>query len=109
MISQDKSLADFLEALLQVELEAKSQRTQSALLQFAGLPAIKRFEDYDFNFASGAPRKLLQGFLSLSFLERKENIVFLGPSGVGKSHLAISLGYKAILGGFKTRFKTASD
>lgn len=109
IINEEKNLADFLEALLTVELEAKAQRTEAALMKFAGLPAVKRFEDYDFKFASGAPRKLLQSFLSLSFLERKENIVLLGPSGVGKSHLAISLGYKAILNGYKTRFITAAD
>ena len=109
VISEDKSLADFLEALLQVEMEAKAQKTQAALLKFSGLPAIKRFEGYDFKFATGAPRKQLQSFLSLSFVERKENIILLGPSGVGKSHLAMSLGYEAILHGFKTRFITAAD
>lgn len=107
--AQDQSLADFLEALLKTEISARIGRTQSALLKFAGLPVLKRFEDYDFNFATGAPKKQLQGFLSLSFVERKENIVFLGPSGVGKSHLAISLGYQATLNGFKTRFITAAD
>lgn len=108
-ISQDQSLADFLEALLKTEVAARTERTQSALLKFASLPIVKRFEDYDFNFATGAPKKQLQGFLNLSFVERKENIVFLGPSGVGKSHLAISLGYQATLNGFKTRFITAAD
>ena len=109
IVREDKSLADFLESLLQTEIEAKASRTQTALLKFAGMPAIKRFEDYDFTFATGAPKKQLQGFRSLSFLERKENIVFLGPSGVGKSHLAISLGYQAIQKGYKTRFITAAD
>ncbi|MBC6907191.1 AAA family ATPase [Saccharophagus sp. K07] len=108
-VAKDQSLADFLEALLKIEISARTGRTQSALLKFAGLPAVKRFEDYDFNFATGAPKKQLQGFLNLSFIERKENIVFLGPSGVGKSHLAISLGYQATLNGFKTRFITAAD
>lgn len=108
-VAQDQSLADFLEALLKTEVAARTERTQSALLKFAGLPVVKLFEDYDFNFATGAPKKQLQGFLNLSFVERKENIVFLGPSGVGKSHLAISLGYQATLNGFKTRFITAAD
>lgn len=108
-VAKELSLADFLEALLKIEISARTGRTQSALLKFAGLPVVKRFEDYDFNFATGAPKKQLQGFLNLSFIERKENIVFLGPSGVGKSHLAISLGYQATLNGFKTRFITAAD
>lgn len=109
IIAEDKTLADFLEALLHTETEAKVSRTQTTLLKFAGLPAIKRFEDYDFTFATGAPKKQLQSLQSLSFVERKENIVLLGPSGVGKSHLAMSLGYRAIMNGYKTRFITAAD
>ena len=105
----DNTLADFLEQLLIVELEARLQRTRETLLKFAGLPAIKRFEDYDFKFATGAPRKQLQELTSLAFIERAENIVLLGPSGVGKSHLASSLAYNAIQKGIKVRFITAAD
>ena len=105
----EASLADFLEQLLQVELDARMQRTRETLLKFAGLPAIKRFEDYDFKFATGAPRKQLLELTSLAFIERAENIVLLGPSGVGKSHIAISLAYKATMNGIKTRFITAAD
>jgi DNA replication protein DnaC len=107
--SNETSLADFLEQLLQVELDARMQRTRETLLKFAGLPAIKRFEDYDFKFATGAPRKQLLELTSLAFIERAENIVLLGPSGVGKSHIAISLAYKATMNGIKTRFITAAD
>lgn len=107
--SGEASLADFLEQLLQVELDARMQRTRETLLKFAGLPAVKRFEDYDFKFATGAPRKQLLELTSLAFIERAENIVLLGPSGVGKSHIAISLAYKATMNGIKTRFITAAD
>jgi len=107
--SGEASLADFLEQLLQIELDARMQRTRETLLKFAGLPAIKRFEDYDFKFATGAPRKQLLELTSLAFIERAENIVLLGPSGVGKSHMAISLAYKATMNGIKTRFITAAD
>lgn len=59
----------------------------------AGLPIIRHFEDYDFTFATGAPRKQLQELTSLAFIGRRENIiVLLGPSGVGKSHF----GWRAV-------------
>lgn len=107
--TQDKSFAEFLEQLLQTELDARLLRTREMLLKTAGLPAIKHFDDYDFRFATGAPRKQLQELTSLAFVERQENIVLLGPSGVGKSHLAISLAYTAIMRGIKVRFITAAD
>jgi DNA replication protein DnaC len=103
------SLADFLEQVLQVECDARNQRSRETLLKFAGLPAVKHFEDYDFKFATCAPRKQLQELTGLAFIERAENLVLLGPSGVGKSHLAISLAYKAIQRGIKVRFMTAAD
>lgn len=59
------------------------------------LPSIKTLEQYDFAFASGAPRAQIQELASLAFIERAENVVLLGPSGVGKTHIASALAYRA--------------
>ena len=108
-LAQEGSYADFIEKLLAEELKAKTQRTKATLLKFAGLPNIKTLEEYDFNFASGVPKAQLTELSGLSFIERHENVVMLGPSGVGKTHLAIALGYKAIMARTKVRFITAAD
>ncbi|MCB1019500.1 MAG: IS21-like element helper ATPase IstB [Acidobacteria bacterium] len=105
----EASFADFLEQLLGAEADARAERTRSTLLKLATLPAIKTLEGYDFAFASGAPKAQLTELASLAFIERAENIVLIGPSGVGKSHLATALAYRAVLAGIKTRFITAAD
>lgn len=58
---------------------------------------------------AGAPRAQIQELAGLTFIERAENVVLLGPSGVGKSHLAQALAYRAVMAGIKTRFITAAD
>lgn len=107
--SQEASFADFLERLLAVELNARRERSRSVMLKMATLPSVKTLEQYDFKFASGAPRSQLQELAGLAFIERAENIVLLGPSGVGKTHLATALAYRAIMAGIKTRFISAAD
>lgn len=87
-VDQEWSYMDFLEHLLHEEKLARHQRKQAMYTRMAAFPAVKTFEEYDFTFATGAPQKQLQSLRSLSFIERNENIVLLGPSGVGKTHLA---------------------
>jgi DNA replication protein DnaC len=108
-VSKQSSFADFLESLLQSEQTARQARSRNAMVKLAGFPIIKTIDQYDFTFAVGANKKLLQELSGLSFLERAENVVLLGPSGVGKTHLAIALGYIATQAGLSTRFITAAD
>jgi DNA replication protein DnaC len=79
------------------------------LARTAGFQAIKTIDQYDFGFASGAPRQQILELASLAFVERAENVVLVGPSGIGKTHLAIALGYLATQRGWKARFITAAD
>jgi DNA replication protein DnaC len=106
---KELTFTDYLERVLKVEADARQQRSRQMLMRTASFPAIKTIEEYDFHFAVGAPQKQIQALISLSFIERHENIVLLGPSGVGKTHLAIAIGYLAAQAGIKTRFITAAD
>jgi len=108
-VQDDHSFSDYLEQCLKAELDARRLRSQAMLVRIAGFPAIKLLDDFDFRFAKGAPKKAIQDLASLAFIERKENIILLGPSGVGKTHLAVALGYLATQAGLKTRFITAAD
>jgi len=83
-IDDTASFGDFLEQLLKLEAYSRDERRRQTLLRLSGLPAVKMLEQFDFKFASGAPRAQIQELTSLAFIARQENIVFLGPSGVGK-------------------------
>ena len=108
-VSDQSAYSDFLETLLRAELAGRQARKQSMLTRLAGFPAIKTLEDFDYGFASSLKRRQIDALASLAFIERAENIVLVGPSGVGKTHLAIALGYRATQAGIKTRFTTAAD
>lgn len=105
----EASFADFLERVLSSEQAARGQRRCRTLLTLAGLPAVKTLEQFDWAAAGGAPKAQIQELASLAFIERAENVLLLGPSGVGKTHIATALAYRAVMAGHKTRFITAAD
>lgn len=107
--TEETPYSDYLEQLLKAELAGRQARKQSMLTRLAGFPAIKTLESFDYDFAGGVQRARIEELAALSFVERAENVVLIGPSGVGKTHLAIALGYRATQAGIKTRFTTAAD
>jgi len=101
--------SDFLEGLLREETAGRLVRKQNMLTRLAGFPAIKTLESFDYGFAQGIKRSQIEELAGPGFIGRQENVVLVGPSGVGKTHLAIALGYRAAQAGIRTRFTTASD
>ncbi len=99
----------FLHELLQLEETARMQRSKKMLTKFAGFPAIKTLEGFDYNFTVGVNSKQIDELASLEFIKKHENIILLGQSGVGKTHLAIALAYKAVQNRFKVKFTTIAD
>ena len=96
----------FLDHLLEEEVGAKEKRRIQTAMRTAGLPAAKTIEEYDFSFHPHLDQTEVMELFDLSFIGAKDNVIFLGPPGVGKSHLAISLAIKACHHGFKVYFTT---
>jgi DNA replication protein DnaC len=107
--ARDASFSDFLEDTLKGERETRRARARDMFARTAGFPAIKTLDRYDFGFATGAPRQQITELASLAFVERAENVVMLGPSDVGKTHLAIALGYMATQRGWSFAFVSVSS
>jgi len=101
--------AQYLSEVLQQEVNHRLENSKKMLTKFASFPAIKTLEDFDYNFTVGVNSKQINELASLEFVKRYENIILLGQSGVGKTHLAIALAYKAVLNRFKVKFTTTAD
>lgn len=103
------SFADFLEKVLASEQVAREERKRTVLMRLATMPAIKTLDQFDWAQAGGAPKAQIVELGHLAFVERAENVVMLGPSGVGKTHIALALCQRAVMAGHKARFITAAD
>src|SRR5260370_16045532 len=106
---KDLPYCDFLEQVLESEANVRQERNIKVRTQLAGFPDLKRLEQFDFKFPASIDEKKIRELASLRFLERHENAVFLGPPGVGKTHLAVSLGMEAIRQGFSVYFVSLPD
>jgi len=107
--SSKLSYMAFIDQLLTEEVATKEDRRLKAALRTAGLPFEKTIEEYDFSFHPDLDKKSVMTLFDLAFIEQKENVMFLGPPGVGKSHLAVSLAVKAAHFGVSIYFTTMAD
>lgn len=105
----DPAYSDFLLEVLGVEAEARRQRYLKTRLQLAHLPYLKTFEQFDFDFQPSIDERQIRELRTLRFVHEAENVILLGPPGVGKTHLAVALAEAAIQGGMAAYFITAHE
>lgn len=100
--------AEFLDRLLTEEVASKTLKNVTMRTHLARFPFVKSLETFDFGYQPSIDKKQIQTIASCHFIEHGENVVLLGPPGVGKTHLAVGLGLKAIEKGYRVLFTTAA-
>ena len=106
---RELSYSDFLELVLAEEAQAADARMRRTLIHCANFPYLKTLEEFDFSAQVSVDKRQIKELASLKFLDEKNNIILLGPPGVGKTHLSVALGLKAAEAGFRVYFTTATD
>src|SRR4249919_2565428 len=100
---------EFLVACLQREVAARESHGGEGRIRAAKFPARKSLEEFDFDHARGLKREVIAHLGTLDFITSRENVVFLGPPGTGKTHLATGLAIRACQAGHRVLFATASE
>ena len=103
------SYEEYLLALLEVEVQTREENQKQRRLKQAAFPVQKTLDTYDFSLMPSLNRNRFLTLAKGEFVDKKENIIFLGNSGTGKTHLATALGVEMVQNGFKTKFITASE
>ena len=107
--NKEKDIIEVLYELTNLEIEVMKQKKIMHSIQFAGFPFIKTFEDSDFSFQPSINKEEILDFKNLRFLEKSENILFVGSPGVGKTHLATAIGLENARNNHSTYFINCND
>ena len=107
--AENWSHEEFLVACLQREVAARESHGGEGRIRAARFPARKSLEEFDFDHARGLRRDLIAHLGTLDFITARDNVIFLGPPGTGKTHLAIGLAIRACQAGHRVLFATAAE
>lgn len=109
--NKDRPFIETLSDLLGNEISQKRQRAAKMRLKLSRLPEIKRLEDFEFETGNmeGISQKQLNELATLTFMERKENVILMGPSGLGKSHILLGICQKACMEGYTAYYLTCAE
>ena len=108
-IEEHMSYSMFLSTLLEIEIQARFERRINRCIKNAKLPFIKTLDAFQWTHPKKIDRTKIQYLFKLDFINDKENVVFIGTVGLGKTHLAIALAYHACSRGINVKFATAVD
>jgi len=99
----------FAESLVTYEHQCRDAKRQDQNMKRANFPIIKKLSEFDYRVQTTINKREINLLLDFRFIEQRENLVFIGPPGVGKTHLATGIGIKAIESGYKVLFTTALE
>jgi IstB-like ATP binding protein len=106
---RDLSPLQFLDALLTDEVTARQEKGMQLRMRLARFPVLKTLDSFEFDAQPSLDRRVINELRTLAFVERAQNVVLLGPPGVGKTHLATGLGVQALQAGHRAYFISAQD
>ena len=107
--ANELSYLSFAEQLAEHELAQRCDKRIALNRRKAGFPVDKHLEAFDYRHQTTITKRQVNALLDFGFIDNRDNLVFIGPPGVGKTHLAIGIGQKAVEAGYKVLFRTALD
>lgn len=99
----------FAEQLVNHEMTSRDHKRMDQNMRRAGFPLHKSLAEFDYRVQTTVSKREINALLDFTFVEQRQNLVFIGPPGVGKTHLATGIGIKAIEAGYKVLFVTALE